>query len=81
MSAPAPAPHDTSVLALQERLVEVESKLSLAEDLLETLNRTVYRQQQQIDRLGLALGEMRQQLRAGAPTGRGDPQDEVPPHY
>ncbi len=33
------------------RLAEIEAKLTLAEDLLETLNRTVYGQQQHIDRL------------------------------
>ena len=36
---------------LEARIAEIEAKLTLAEDLLETLNRTVYRQQQHIERL------------------------------
>ena len=32
----------------EDRIAEIESKLTLAEDLLDTLNTTVYRQQQHI---------------------------------
>ena len=34
--------------ALADRLAEIEAKLSFSEDALDELNRTVYRQQQQI---------------------------------
>lgn len=64
------------------RLERVESKLTLAEDLLEALNRTVYRQQQHIDRLERELGNLREQLEASnAAAELGTPRDEVPPHY
>ena len=36
---------------MESRLEEIEAKLSLTEDLLEELNKTVYRQQSQIDQL------------------------------
>ena len=36
---------------MEAKLNELEAKMSLAEDLLDALNRTVFRQQQQIDRL------------------------------
>ncbi|MCB1965531.1 MAG: SlyX family protein, partial [Candidatus Accumulibacter sp.] len=36
---------------LEHRLGELEARVNLAEDLLEALNMTVYRQQQQIDLL------------------------------
>ena len=36
---------------MEERLLELEIKLSLNDDLLDELNRQVYRQQQQIDLL------------------------------
>ena len=36
---------------MDSRLEALEAKLSLAEDLLDELNKTVYRQQRQIDEL------------------------------
>jgi len=36
---------------MESRLAEIEIKLSYSEDLLEELNRTVFRQQQQIEQL------------------------------
>jgi SlyX protein len=62
------------------RLNEIEVKLGFVDDLVDTLNRAVYRQQQQIDQLAQALAALREQLRAGTPAGA-DPRDEIPPHY
>jgi SlyX protein len=64
------------------RLVEVESKLAFAEDLLETLNMTVFRQQQEIDRLHKQLLRMQEQLRTVSAPGQSTSlRDEIPPHY
>ena len=41
---------------MEARLTELEVKLGFAEDLLDALNRTVYRQQQQIDKVTLFHG-------------------------
>ena len=66
----------------EERMAEIEAKLTLAEDLLEALNTTVYRQQQHIERLERDLRAMRDQVEAmsaaGSPTAL---RDEIPPHY
>jgi SlyX protein len=68
--------------ALQARMAEIEAKLTLSEDLLETLNRTVYRQQQHIDRLQQEVRGLRDQVEAAAAAGEPtQPRDEVPPHY
>ncbi|OHC62711.1 MAG: SlyX protein [Rhodocyclales bacterium GWA2_65_20] len=66
---------------MESRLNELEVKLSYAEDLLDELNRTVYRQQQQIDRLVSEVRELREQLAAAAPTEGRSLRDEIPPHY
>ena len=66
---------------MESRLNELEAKLSLAEDLLDALNRTVYRQQQQIDQLQQDVRALRQQLQDGAPGEAASPGDEIPPHY
>ena len=64
------------------RIAEIEAKLMLSEDLLETLNRTVYRQQQHIDRVERELRALRDQVEAaGAGEEPNSPRDEIPPHY
>jgi len=64
-----------------DRINELEVKLAFAEDMLDALNATVYRQQQQIDRLLLEVRELREQLAAAAPAEARSLRDEVPPHY
>ena len=66
---------------MESRLDELEAKISLAEDLLDALNRTVYRQQQQIDRLQQDIRALRQQLQEAAPPEAASPGSEIPPHY
>ncbi|MBK7953070.1 MAG: SlyX family protein [Candidatus Accumulibacter sp.] len=67
---------------MEDRLAEVESRISLAEDLMEELNLTVYRQQQQIDLLQQQLRHLHQQLQDGlAASGERNPGEEIPPHY
>ena len=65
---------------IERRLTDLEVKASFAEDLLEQLNQTVYRQAQQIEQLARELGELRQRI----PEETGSPRnlrDELPPHY
>ena len=66
---------------MESRLAEIEVKLSYGEELLEELNRTVYRQQQQIDQLHEELRALREQVRSTLPAEPRNPVDEIPPHY
>jgi SlyX protein len=66
---------------MEERLTRIESKIALAEDVIEELNHTVFRQQQQIDRLQQQIVQLHRQMAAGAPGERRDLRDEIPPHY
>lgn len=66
----------------EERLVDIEIKLARQEDLVETLNQTVYRQQRKIDELEAlcaALARHLKEMRAAA--NEGGPANEKPPHY
>lgn len=63
------------------RLNELEIKLAYAEDLLETLNLTVFRQQEQIELLQHQLRELHRQVQAVAPSESRNLRDEIPPHY
>jgi SlyX protein len=66
----------------EERLDELEAKLAFAEDLIETLNQTVIRQQRQLDslqeQLRLLLRQMRDSQSDAEPTTL---REEIPPHY
>ena len=66
----------------EQRLTELEVKLAFQDDLLDTLNLTVTRQQQQIDllqqQLRLLYQQMRTQTQDADPSA---PQHEIPPHY
>lgn len=64
----------------ERRLTELEVKVGFAEDTLEQLNHTIFRQQQQIDLLLREVAELRRQMPVDSGRG-GSPRDELPPHY
>lgn len=66
---------------MKSRITELEIKLGLSEDHLEELNRTVFRQQQQIDLLQAQLRELYQFMLPAASGEPRSPRDEIPPHY
>lgn len=66
---------------MEARLIEIEIKLSYAEDTLETLNQTVFRQQEQIDQLRMLVLRLANQVQDLTPQERREPLDERPPHY
>ena len=65
----------------ESRLTELETKLAFAEDLLDTLNQTVIRQQGQIDSMQQQLRLLHQRLQDTRPDEVHTPRDEIPPHY
>lgn len=66
---------------VDQRLDALETKLTFAEDTLDQLNLTVYRQQQQMDRLLREMAQLRQQLPESGAGNPLNPTDEIPPHY
>ena len=66
---------------IEERLNELEAKLAFAEDLIETLNQTVIRQQGQLDSMQQQLRLLHQQMKDAGPNEAGNLRDEIPPHY
>ena len=65
----------------EERITNLEIKLSFAEDLIEKLNETVYKQQQQIEFLYRELKAIKEQASSRGGGGGASSQDEIPPHY
>jgi SlyX protein len=72
---------DPTVTSPDARLSELEIKASFADDAMDALNHTVFRQQQQIDALQRELRALRQQLASAAPGEPNSLRDELPPHY
>ena len=70
---------------MTDRITELQIKLSLMEDLVEELNRTVFRQQAQIDLLQAQLRHLYGQLQASTDAAAAEKpfslRDEIPPHY
>ena len=69
-------PHHTD-----KRLNDLEFKVSLADDLLDQLNQTIFRQQQQIDLLRRDITALRNQMPEERTTQLPSLRDELPPHY
>lgn len=65
----------------ESRLTELEIKLSYAEDLVETLNHAVFRQQEQIEALQRQLADLQRQMQSIPSGAARSLLDEVPPHY
>jgi SlyX protein len=65
----------------EERLTELEVKIAFQDDLLDALNLTVTRQQQQIDLLQQQLRVLYQQMRQNAPGNEDASAHEIPPHW
>lgn len=80
-STPRPPAAFAAADALEQRLTELEIKASYADDLLDTLNQLVARQQETIELLVREVSRLRQQGGEGANPGQRDPRDELPPHY
>ncbi len=66
---------------MAERIAELEIKLAYAEDLLDSVNTTVFRQQEQIDLLQAQLRSLQQQVQTSMPGEALSLRDELPPHY
>lgn len=66
---------------IEARLNELEAKMVFAEDLIDTLNQTVVRQQEQIDSLQQQLRLLHQRMQESRPDEPHTLRDEIPPHY
>jgi SlyX protein len=68
---------------IEERLENIETKISFQEDLVEELNKTVYQQQQKIERLEAMCQSLAQHVQSLSATRNdgGMLTNERPPHY
>ena len=65
---------------VENRLMDIEIKLARQEDLVDTLNQMVYRQQKKIDELEALCSALARHVNNVQDGGSG-PAHEKPPHY
>lgn len=72
-------------MMIDDRLVDIETKIAYQEDLVQELNNTVYRQQKKIDQLETICKSLIDHVKALSEAAEGKPGgnvlDERPPHY
>lgn len=66
---------------MDERLVELETRLAYQEATLQVLNEVVTRQQKQIDQLDALCRQLLERVATAGGAARGTAVDEIPPHY
>lgn len=82
MTAPGQPPNFQGRLMLEDRLVNIETKISFQEDMIEELNKTIYQQQQKLERLEMICESLARHIASlNAAKGEGMPANERPPHY
>lgn len=66
----------------EDRIEKIEAKLTFQEDLIEELNKTVYRQQQELERLEATCQALARHIASLAESSKdGSLAHEKPPHY
>ena len=67
---------------MEERLIELETRLAFQEDAIHHLNQTVADQRRQIDALEQRIEQLKQRLQSLNPSPlEGDQPEPPPPHY
>jgi SlyX protein len=66
---------------IEDRLTELEIKVSFQEDLLDKLDQILVRQQQQLDALMREVVDLRQQSLQPGDAPQRNLRDDLPPHY
>lgn len=67
---------------IEERLIEIESKISYQEDMVQELNKIIYQQQKQIDHLEAICSALVNHVRDLSDSmAESSATNEKPPHY
>lgn len=67
---------------IEERLENIESKISYQEDMVEELNKVVYQQQKKLSQLEAICSTLTRHIQSLAEAGpEGRAVNEMPPHY
>ena len=65
----------------EQRLIEIESRIAYQEDLIQTLNDVVYKQQEKITQLEQQDRKLMERIKSLGESGDNRHDDQPPPHY
>jgi SlyX protein len=68
-------------MSTEDRLVDIEIKVARQDDMLDTLNQMVYRQQKKIAELEALCSALARHIKDMRAVAEQRPVDEKPPHY
>ncbi|KAA3644414.1 MAG: SlyX protein [Proteobacteria bacterium] len=71
----------SNIEELNQKLVDLETRMAFLEDTVDSLNTTVYRQDEQLIKLRQHNVHLKDQLKQVHEAIEAVPQDETPPHY
>lgn len=66
---------------MEEKIIDIETRLAFQDDTLQELSDVIYRQQQQIDQLEKTVYQLLGKVEELMQSGPDDIVDEKPPHY
>ncbi len=67
---------------MEERIISLETRFAFQEELINELNRVVFRQQEQLDKQDQQLADLKGKMIAVQASQVGDSSEEAPPpHY
>lgn len=67
---------------IEDRLVNIETKIAFQEDMIDELNKVVYQQQQKLNQLEALCKSLARQIQSQDEAGNaGNLDNEPPPHY
>jgi len=76
------SPNSQDRLMNEDRLVNIETKIAFQEDMIEELSKTIYQQQQKLERLEAVCRSLAGHIESlSAAKDGGMPANERPPHY
>ena len=65
----------------EHRLIEIESRIAYQEDLIQTLNDVIYRQQEKINQLEEQDHKLMERIKSLGESSDNGQDDQPPPHY
>ena len=77
----APESGDSDRAMLERRLTELEIKSALADDALDQLSQTIFRQQEQLEALAKEVVRLRDLISRIESDSPRSLRDDLPPHY
>jgi SlyX protein len=67
---------------IEERLINIETKISYQEDMIEELNKVIYQQQQKLTQLEVLCKTLARHIQSTDEIGNvSKTGNEIPPHY